>query len=31
MQDFAVTFISAFIAHIANGDPMSAAIMPLIF
>lgn len=28
---FTITFISAFIAHIANGDPMSAVIAPLIF
>ena len=28
---FAVTFISAFIAHTSSGDPMSVAIMPLIF
>lgn len=27
---FAITFISAFIAHIANGDPASAVIMPLV-
>ena len=28
---FAITFISAFIAHTSSGDPMSVAIMPLIF
>src|SRR5436190_22630481 len=28
---FAITFISAFIAHIASGDPASVAVMPLIF
>lgn len=28
---FALTFISAFIAHTSSGDPMSVAIMPLIF
>lgn len=28
---FALTFISAFIAHIASGDPISIAIMPIIF
>lgn len=28
---FAFTFISAFIAHTATGDPAVAAIMPLIF
>lgn len=28
---FAITFISAFIAHISSGDPISVAIMPLIF
>jgi hypothetical protein len=28
---FALTFISAFIAHIASGDPISVAIMPIIF
>lgn len=28
---FALTFISAFIAHTASGDPISAAIMPIIF
>lgn len=27
---FAITFISAFIAHISVGDPTSAAVMPLI-
>lgn len=27
---FGITFISAFIAHAANGDPVSAMIMPLI-
>jgi uncharacterized membrane protein YphA (DoxX/SURF4 family) len=28
---FAITFISAFIAHLSSGDPVSVAIMPLIF
>lgn len=28
---FALTFVSAFIAHTASGDPMSVAIMPLLF
>jgi hypothetical protein len=28
---FAITFISAFIAHRSSGDPMSVAIMPIIF
>lgn len=28
---FALTFISAFIAHIASRDPVSVAIMPIIF
>ena len=28
---FAITFISAFIAHTSNGDPLSVAIIPLIF
>lgn len=28
---FAITFISAFIAHSSSGDPLSVAIMPLIF
>ena len=28
---FAITFISAFIAHTSSGDPLSVAIMPLIF
>ncbi len=28
---FAITFISAFIAHISSGDPVSIAMMPLIF
>lgn len=28
---FAVTFVSAFIAHSASGDPASARIMPVIF
>lgn len=28
---FAITFISAFIAHTSAGDPISLAIMPLIF
>ncbi|MEQ8473009.1 MAG: DoxX family protein [Marinoscillum sp.] len=27
---FVITFISAFIAHIANGDPVSTSIFPLI-
>ena len=28
---FAITFISAFIAHTSSGDPLSVAIMPVIF
>ena len=28
---FAITFISAFIAHIVSGDPVSMRIMPVIF
>jgi DoxX-like family len=28
---FALTFISAFIAHFASGDPVAVAIMPIIF
>lgn len=28
---FAITFVSAFIAHTSNGDPLSVAIIPLIF
>lgn len=28
---FALTFISAFIAHLASGDPISVAIMPIVF
>ncbi|WP_269225338.1 DoxX family protein [Flavobacterium eburneipallidum] len=28
---FALTFVSAFIAHIASGDPMSVATAPIIF
>jgi hypothetical protein len=28
---FAITFISAFIAHISSGDPMSVAIAPVVF
>ncbi len=28
---FAITFISAFIAHTSSGDPLSVAIMPIIF
>ncbi|KIA87701.1 DoxX family protein [Flavobacterium sp. AED] len=28
---FTLTFVSAFIAHTSSGDPMSIAIMPLIF
>lgn len=28
---FALTFISAFIAHTSSGDPISVAMMPLIF
>jgi hypothetical protein len=28
---FAITFISAFIAHLSSGDPVSIAIMPLVF
>ncbi len=27
---FALTFVSAFIAHTASGDPISVAIMPLV-
>lgn len=27
---FTITFISAFIAHLASGDPMSVAIIPLV-
>lgn len=27
---FGITFISAFIAHSANGDPVSAMVMPLV-
>lgn len=27
---FGITFISAFIAHYANGDPTSALVMPLV-
>lgn len=27
---FGITFISAFIAHAANGDPVSAMVMPLV-
>ncbi|TXE13626.1 DoxX family protein [Algoriphagus aquimarinus] len=27
---FGITFISAFIAHSANGDPVSAMIMPIV-
>jgi hypothetical protein len=28
---FAITFISAFIAHSSSGDPISVAMMPLLF
>ena len=28
---FAIVFISAFIAHIASGDPIKVAIMPVLF
>jgi hypothetical protein len=28
---FAITFISAFIAHLSSGDPLSAAVIPLVF
>jgi hypothetical protein len=28
---FAITFISAFIAHISSGDPFSVAIAPVVF
>lgn len=28
---FALTFTSAFIAHLSSGDPMSKALMPVIF
>ncbi len=28
---FGITFISATIAHISSGDPLSVAIMPLVF
>jgi DoxX-like family len=28
---FALTFMSAFIAHLSSGDPMSRALMPVIF
>lgn len=28
---FALTFVSAFIAHFASGDPISVSIMPIIF
>jgi len=28
---FAITFISAFIAHLSSGDPVSVALMPVIF
>ncbi|KAA8482865.1 DoxX-like protein [Arcticibacter tournemirensis] len=28
---FAITFVSAFVAHSASGDPASARIMPIIF
>ncbi len=28
---FAITFVSAFIAHISSGDPVNAAIMPIVF
>lgn len=28
---FALTFVSAFIAHISSGDPLSVAVAPIIF
>ncbi len=28
---FAITFISAFIAHLSSGDPISVALMPVVF
>jgi len=28
---FALTFVSAFIAHLASGDPISVAVAPIIF
>lgn len=28
---FAITFVSAFIAHISSGDPVSVALMPVVF
>ncbi|MCE5331613.1 MAG: DoxX family protein [Bacteroidales bacterium] len=28
---FAITFVSAFIAHLSSGDPFSVACMPLVF
>ena len=28
---FAITFISAFIDHISSGDPVSVALMPVVF
>ena len=28
---FAITFVSAFIAHISSGDPVSVALMPMVF
>lgn len=28
---FAITFVSAFIAHLSSGDPISVAVAPLIF
>lgn len=28
---FAITFISAFIAHLSSGDPISIAVAPLVF
>jgi hypothetical protein len=28
---FAITFISAFIAHLSSGDPISVAFVPLVF
>ncbi len=28
---FAITFVSAFIAHVSSGDPLSAAFPPLVF
>jgi uncharacterized membrane protein YjjP (DUF1212 family) len=28
---FAITFVSAFIAHLSSGDPMKIAISPVVF